>query len=642
MPKDATQKLSGKLDALIAATGVVVPPTPAGASSNSDIWDKIEERAKATPLPPPAIPATPPAYEPEPKAKPKPSPTPEGKLDEAGTLLNEIRERNTPMTWEIVQRLAKDLDDNVLRAVGLREKDEPNLFGLAHELEVFVAAHMMLSSGKPRPSNFLFGQKDLPIIPKLEAALDKSVTDLIERSKGKDVPVHAQADDVTFTAPAPKRPKPIEVVDLTGQDKSDLIGPYEPTIDAQGRKDAAASMFASIFGRLPEQAGGRPQAPQIGTTSPDLDLTGAMTSDSDDDDPIQRQLTPKPKSRSATPDYGKLTPAYEHDMFDPDDYGTQDWQYRSRSRSEFEQGFPGRAREPAHALGLHTGHKAGPRVAAARDDAGAHLDLQASFDNIWKNILKFAIKKPKVSTKMFNKAGFKFLPTSSGVLKGQNVGLLSHLNLPYAFRGRRYGSGATGGPLFQMYNELVTGAAANRHPPTFESLLEYTRSNVADRTEAFFTTKSQAKGLGSLSRLTEEQRDAIRQLLDPVHGFNNELMSEEGRWLEKVTARAPHRYQNTLRKSMKNIISKVGTKEDRKFISEYPKQGATSADHNRLHRICVRLTKHYGRLFAHLDKSTSDETVEDGSRAERGLAKFEEWEHYKTQGCTRSRSASRT
>ncbi len=536
---------------------------------------------------------------------------------EAGGLLTKLRERNAVWSWRDIQNLAEDLDDNVLRAAGLTSKDEPALFDLVQKLEDFVAS----GKAKKLKRRTIFESKELPFIPNLKEALKKGVEDLINKNKGKNAPAHAQADEVTFAVPAPK-PTPIETVDLTGSPKARPARPRTPPPPRSGTPvmDLTAGTDSDDEAAMQEfkEAVKQQQLPRRGSKAQMLET--------------RRRKAAEERARAAEDeDYGMHTPAYEQDMFDPTEYGAQDWKYRSRSRSEFEMGFHrgwGKPREPAYALGLHTGHKAGPRVAAAMEEAGSYLDIKASFKNIWKNVKKFAKERPE-STKAFVEAGFKFLPTSSGILKGP-VGLLDHLNKPYAFRGRRYGSGATDGPLYQLYKELVTNGASHRKPPTFESLLKYTRPNVADRTEAFFSTKSKPKGLGHLSKLTEGQREAIRQLLDPVHGFNNELQDDEGRWLGGLVSRANHRYENTTRKPMKEIIRLVGNKEERKFIEEYPKQGATAADHNRLHRICLRLTKTYGKLFAHLDKSTSDETVDQGSRAERGLAKFEEWSHYKT------------
>ena len=51
-------------------------------------------------------------------------------------------------------------------------------------------------------------------------------------------------------------------------------------------------------------------------------------------------------------------------------------------------------------------------------------------------------------------------------------------------------------------------------------------------------------------------------------------------------------------------------------------------ERNKLHRICLRLTRTYGALFGHLDKATSDARVAGGSRPERGLAKFMEWTNF--------------
>jgi hypothetical protein len=85
------------------------------------------------------VPSTPaPQIVPEESPTPPKPTTPTKLVNAAGRLLRKHEKKGTPYDAGTLRTLARDLDDDMLRAVGFTMKDDAALFQIAQVLEAFV------------------------------------------------------------------------------------------------------------------------------------------------------------------------------------------------------------------------------------------------------------------------------------------------------------------------------------------------------------------------------------------------------------------------------------------------------------------------------------------------------------------------
>jgi hypothetical protein len=200
------------------------------------------------------------------------------------------------------------------------------------------------------------------------------------------------------------------------------------------------------------------------------------------------------------------------------------------------------------------------------------LDYKASFANVWKELQKHGTKWAPPSSKLMKAVNFQFLPGTTRPETLEGKALTDTLNLPVIFYGIKGKKNPTRtGPLKELYNNLRGKFSAKDkkkfRPPRFEDLLVYTRPNVADRTERFMTSQESRRGQYP-PRLSGEKLEAMRMLLDPIHGFDNFLQDDETRWskTEKLAPRRNRmlkgitRYANTSISPKIKIIKALGSR----------------------------------------------------------------------------------
>ena len=166
-----------------------VPATPEQEQTDA-AWAEIERVSRTIATPDHA---TEPIV-PEEKLKPPPTP-PKPKLlvASAAKILTDHKAKNTPYTAGTLRILAKDLDDDVLRAAGFTAKDDAALFQIAQVLEAFVAGDQV----KGKQNDEIIAAEHLRFVPDLLQALKEAMAQHIEKRKGKEDPVHAQAEEIT-------------------------------------------------------------------------------------------------------------------------------------------------------------------------------------------------------------------------------------------------------------------------------------------------------------------------------------------------------------------------------------------------------------------------------------------------------------
>ena len=162
------------------------------------------ETAKAE-KPVPSTQVQTPQIVPEESPTPPEPTTPTKLVNAAGRLLRKHEKKGTPYDAGTLRTLARELDDDVLRAVGFTAKDDAALFQIAQVLEAFVGD----ADVKDKQDDEIIASEHLTFVPKLLKALKEAIVQLLEKRKGNQDPVHAQAEEIAMSAPArPATPPP--------------------------------------------------------------------------------------------------------------------------------------------------------------------------------------------------------------------------------------------------------------------------------------------------------------------------------------------------------------------------------------------------------------------------------------------------